>query len=292
MKFFLIFFLAISLSSVAQTAEQDSSGFEATMQWLERKLTYNYFDPTNQQWWVNVIQKKENGAYTIKNIAAKHPEHVTEKVYHQRTFYLWDLNPKTITVSEVPNNLGRFIQGNLVRLEGFKGENKIATMKDGRVGSKVSYIHISIPKFLEDSLQGYAIEVKEKLSAALYLNARLFNTNDLEKNVKATFDTFRGNYLSEDSTTYLDFEVVGDRLARFKIRDESQTRVGTIGYDEDIERVYYFLASTDDHFISLFEFDSMARNIVLKSEKNRINILGRNTIEFLIDGNSTKFFRY
>ena len=177
-RFLVLLFLITSavVMSKAQTVEQDSSDFGATMDWLERKLTYNYFDPTNQQWWVNVIQKKENGAYTIKNIAAKHPEHVTEKIYHQRTFFMWDLNPKTVSVSEVPKDLGRFIKGKLVRLEGFKGENKILNTKDGRRGSSVSYIHISIPEFLEDSLQGYSLQVKEKLATALYLNARVFNT--------------------------------------------------------------------------------------------------------------------
>ena len=48
----LTFFITCVVVSKAQSIEEDSSGFRSTMDWLERKLTYNYFDPTNQQWWV------------------------------------------------------------------------------------------------------------------------------------------------------------------------------------------------------------------------------------------------
>ncbi|MCP4461131.1 MAG: hypothetical protein GY816_24385, partial [Cytophagales bacterium] len=248
---------------------------------------------TNEKWWVNVIQAKDNGSYTIKNIAAKHPEHVTEKIYHQRTFFMWDLNPKTVSVSDVPNDLGRFVKGKLVRIEGFKGENKIATRKDGRVGSMVSYIHISIPNFLEDSVQGYSLKVKEKLSNALYLNARVLNTNNIEENVDLSFKTFRGNYVSEDSTTYLNFEIFNKRLVRFKLKKNMKIEVGTIGYDEEQEVIYYFQASGNSHIIRRFKFDEEARDLKLREESgDGIYVIGRNTIEFSINGKTERFFRY
>ena len=292
-KILSFYALVAPCTASSQTVEQDSSSFDATMQWLERKLTYNYYDPTNEQWWVNVIQAKDNGAYTIKNIAAKHPEIVTEKIYHQRTFFMWDLNPRTVSVTDVPKDLGRFVKGKLVRLEGFKGENKVATRKDGRVGSMVSYIHISIPIFLEDSVQGYSLRVKEKLSNALYLNARLFNMNALEENVALTFKTFRGNYLSEDSTSNLSFEVLSDNLVRFKLSKDAQIEVGTIGYDSNMEKIYYFLAATDRHIFNYFSFDQDARDLIWKAEgDDQIHVVGRNTIDFFIGGKRTRFFRY
>ena len=293
MKILSVFFLGLAISAFSQTAEQDSSSFEAAMKWLERKLTYNYYDPTNQQWWVNVIQARDNGAYTIKNIAAKHPNHVTEKVYHQRTFFLWDLNPKKVVVSEIPTDLGRFVKGKLIRMEGFKGEKKISTKKDGRVGSRVSYIHISIPIFLEDSLQEYAPKVAAKLSDALYLNARLFNANDTEDNLNSTFKTFRGNYVSEDSTSYLDFEVIGERLIRFTVSSENHKQFGTIGYDEKKEVVFYFLSTAESYLLREFKFDLQSRNLILRDEsEDLIYVIGRNTLEFIIEGKKTKFFRY
>lgn len=279
--------------SKAQTVEQDSSDFGATMDWLERKLTYNYFDPTNQQWWVNVIQKKENGAYTIKNIAAKHPEHVTEKIYHQRTFFMWDLNPKTVSVSEVPKDLGRFIKGKLVRLEGFKGENKILNTKDGRRGSSVSYIHISIPEFLEDSLQGYSLQVKEKLATALYLNARVFNTGNEEENRAIVFQTLQGKYISEDSTSYLDFDLIDQGLITFNVRGGQKPDVGTFGYDSEKKIFFYFKATSGGHLIRQLKVDELTRDLVLNNEEgDSVSIIGRNTFEFTMNGVTTRYYRY
>jgi len=292
MKVLPIVFLVVSLSAMAQPAEQDSSGFDATMQWLERKLTYNYYDPTNEKWWVNVIQVKDNGAYVIKNIAAKHPDHVSEKIYYQRTFFLWDLNPKTVTVSDIPKNMGRFIKGKLIRLEGFGNEKEIATKKDGRVGSKVSYLNISIPAILEDSTQGYAQAVGDRLSDVLYLNARLFNLNNTEENISAAFKAFRGNYISEDSTSYLDFEVMDVGLVRFKLRERSRELYGTIGYDVKKDVIFYLLASTKDHITRQFKFDTTKKDLILREGGDEIYVIGRNTIEFFIEGKKTKFFRY
>lgn len=262
------------------------------MQWLERKLTYNYYDPTNEKWWVNVIHVKENGAYTIKNIAVKHPKNVTKKTYHQRTFFMWDLNPRTVTISDVPSDLGRFVKGKLIRLEGFKGEKKVGTKKNGRRGSRVSYIHISIPAFLEDSVQEYSMKVKEKLAAAISLNARLFKTSNKEDNINATFNTFKGSYVSEDSTSYMNFEKIAAMLVRFTIRENSRIQVGTIGYEEERNSIFYFRASSEGYLIRQLKFDEKTRNLILKDDEgDSIYVIGRNTIEFSINGEKIRFFR-
>ena len=292
MKRLSFLLIVVTRFAFGQTAEQDSSGFDATMQWLERKLTYNYYDPTNEKWWVNVIQVKDDGAYVMKNIAAKHPDRVSEKIYYQRTFFLWDLNPMAVSVSDIPKDMGRFIKGKLIRLEGFGDEKEIATKKDGRVGSKVSYLNISIPAILEDSTKGYAQEVGDKLSDALYLNARLFNRNNTEENISAAFKAFRGNYISEDSTSYLDFEVMDVGLVRFKLREESRELYGTIGYDVKKDVIFYFLASTKNHVIREFKFDTTKKDLILREGRDQIYVIGRNTIEFFIEGKKTKFFRY
>ena len=291
--FVLTFFIIRVVMSSAQTLEQDSTSLAITMDWLERKLNYNYYDATNEQWWVNVIQENENGAYTIKNISAKHPKHVTEKVYYQRSFFMWDLNPKTVSVSEVPKDMGRFIKGKLVRLEGFKGENQISTTKDGIKGSNVSYLHISIPGFLEDSLQDYSQLMKERLSTALYLNARVFNSKDVKKNEATVFQTLRGNYINEDSTSYLNFDSVADGLVRFQRSGEKTASFGTIGYSIEKNAFFYFQAASGSHIIRLLKVDRAANDLILKNEEGySINIIGRNTFEIITNGKLIRYHRY
>ncbi|MEQ9229107.1 MAG: hypothetical protein RIF46_00380, partial [Cyclobacteriaceae bacterium] len=143
----------------AQTIEEDSAAYRAAFDWVERKLTFNYYDNTNQHYWVNRFHLNENGSITTKNIAAENPNKVVERRFHNRTFQLYDLNPRTISIIELPSDQGRFVKGKIVRVEGFQGEKKVSTSHDGVVGSNLNYIHISIPDFLEDSLQDYALEV-------------------------------------------------------------------------------------------------------------------------------------
>lgn len=286
----VLIFVIMSVRLTAQTAEQDSAGYDAVYAWVERKLTYNYFDAANQHWWVNRFQKNDNGSITIKNIAAKYPDQVLEKIYHLRSFYLYDINPQAIRVIEMPESQGRFVKGRIVRLEGFENEKAVVTSRDGVQGSNVNFVHISVPDFLEDSLQNYAFELRDKLRQLTFLDARLFNADDLNKNRQQLFEMLRGNFVSEDSTAYLTFEPMVNQLVRFVWKEGEAQMHGTIGTTK--EGVYLFRASPNTHLLIPLEFDTDERDLVLTNSNHRVHVVGRNTVEFIIGDRRTRFYRY
>lgn len=292
MKILVICCLFLSLISSAQSVEEDSAAYRATFDWLERKLTYNYYDPTNEHWWVNRFQENDNGSVNIKNIAAKHPDKVLEKVYYNRTLQLYDLNPRSISVIDLPTGQGRFVKGKIVRVEGFGSETKIKNIKDGKVGSDLNFIHVSIPDFLEDSLENYAVEVKQKFALAATLGARHTNGGNLEDNLTKTFETLSGNYISADSTATLSFDKKEPRLVRFELKDGDKYTYGTIGYDKKLKGIYILRSSSDDYYLEVFTFDETTRNLALKSGNDEVFLEGKNKFVVKLKGWSDTFFRY
>jgi len=287
----LIFIVGLNNFLQAQRAAEDSAKFEATFDWLERKLTYNYYDKTNRHWWVNRIQQNPDGSVTIKNISAKHPDKILEKIYHLRRFYLYEINPNTVSVLELKQDQGRFVKGHIVRAENFSGQKKVQNVKDGTRGSDVSYIHISIPQFLEDSVQGYAEEVKKKLATAARLNARLYNVGHLEDNTTAAFKAFKGSFEQEGGEGTLAFEQLNVGLVRYTWSDANRNFYGTIGFDVNRKVVFFFRASTKAYTLLNLRFDKKTRELILRDGKDYIHVIGRNEIEFFIDGKKWHFFR-
>ena len=292
MKYLKISLLLITFSLFAQSEGQDSVTFESAYSWVERKITFNYFDSTNQHWWVNRIQGNMDGTYTIKNIAAKHPLKVLEKVYHNRTLFLWNLNPNTISIIELKSDQGRFVKGKIIRAECFTGQKDIRVIKDGRSGSKVGFIHISVPEILEDSVEDYSSLFAQKLSETIYLNARLFNTSNVEDNITSAFKAFRGLYTNSDKSAFIDFEVMDVGLVRFTLKQDNKTSYGTIGYDEEKDAVYFFLAGNKDYLLRDLKFDDAIPELILDSNGDTIHVIGRNTIQFNLPDLKGRFERY
>lgn len=288
----LVFSLFGCLIIQAQSVTEDSVTAESAFKWVERKLTFNYYDPTNQNWWVNRLHKNDDGSVTLINIAAEHPEKVLEKMYHLRRFFLYDINPNATTVVEIPKDQGRFVKGRIVRLQGFGDENKIATKKDGIVGSNVSFIHISVPAFLEDSLQNYAFELKDRIQQLLTLDARLVKSGDEKKDRLAILNAWKGNYVNEDSTQHIFMEVVDPGHIRYEWKTQDAHWYGQFGFDSTAKTFFFFRSSADKALFQEYIIDPESKELLLTSETDQIHVMGRNTISFFIGGKRNVFTRY
>lgn len=291
LKFLYLVFLIGFLPLNAQN-EVDKVEWQSTIDWIERKMTFNYYDPINEHWWINRIQVNENGTYTVKNIAAKHPSKVLGKKYHNRTFNFYDLNPNTVSIIDLPTGQGRFVKGKIVRAECFKDEKDISVKKDGKVGSKVGFIHISVPQELLDSTESYAAELKTRFAKAAFLDSRLYNTGNLEDNITAVFKSLRGNYSSEDGTSNLKFDLIDIGLVRFELQKDNKLFIGTMGFDVKKKSLYLFLAGNKHYEMRDLTFDTNATDLILKSGDDFLNVIGRNTLEFGLGEIQGKYFRY
>ena len=291
-KSIFVFSLFACLFIQAQSVTEDSVTAESAFRWVERKLTFNYYDPTNQNWWVNRLHRNDDGSVTLINIAAEHPDKVLEKVYHLRRFFLYDINPNATTVVEIPKDQGRFVKGRIVRLQGFGEETKIATKKDGIVGSNVSFIHISVPAFLEDSLQNYAFELKDRIQQLLTLDARLVKTGDEKKDREAILAAWKGDYVNKDSTQYIHMEVVDPGHIRYEWKTKDGHWYGHFGFDASKQTYFFFRSSAEKALFQEYTVAPTSKELLLTSEKDQIHIIGRNTIAITLGGNRQVFMRY
>jgi hypothetical protein len=286
-------FLVMMLTARAQQPEVDSAQYRATLKWLERKLTYNYYDNTNKHWWVNRFQIRLNGAINFKNIAASHPEKVMERVYHERTFHLRDINPRAITVSEVKEEQGRFAKGSLIRLEGFSDEKLVQQNRDGVRGTNVNFVHISLPEYLKDTVADYPAQVKIWLADAARLHARLVRAPKEDTNIKNAFRTLRGNFIEKDSVTLLNFTTINPTVATFTLKRDKEQWAGVVGYDATEKVFYITLASDGRHAHRRMKISMVERNLVLESsEGDRIFLEGLNTFHWKLGDWNMTFFRY
>ena len=100
----------------AQATYEDSARFESTIEWLEDKLTYNYYNETDDEWWINRFTFNDHSeTVTIKNINSPEIEAVSDKTYLQLNFRLEELNPFTIQVQKNTSNAGRLVKGKVIR---------------------------------------------------------------------------------------------------------------------------------------------------------------------------------
>ena len=71
MKNLMTYLACIGFTTIlnAQATYEDSARFESTIEWLEDKLTYNYYNETDDEWWINRFTFNDHSeTVTIKNI--------------------------------------------------------------------------------------------------------------------------------------------------------------------------------------------------------------------------------
>lgn len=193
--------LCVGHTLLAQNKYEDSLRLESTIEWLEDKLTYNYYNESDDEWWINRFTFNESSeTVTIKNIASPHLEAVSDKTYLQLNFRLEELNPYTIQVSETESNTGRLVKGKTIRIGAF--DKSIKRVKNGRLSTNQSFIYLSIPSFLEDSAQNYSETIAQKLEEVIRLSTRVYN-QDHKSNMNSLKRMLHGQFVEESGTRWV-----------------------------------------------------------------------------------------
>ena len=184
----------------AQSTYEDSTKLESTIQWLEDRLTYNYYNESDDEWWINRFTfNDESETITIKNIASPHLESVSDKTYLQLNFRLEELNPFTIQIQKNNSNAGRLVKGKVIRVGAY--DKSIKRVKNGRLSTNQSFIYISIPAFLEDSLENYSQNIALKLEDAIKLSTKIYNKGTPENN-KVLKEMLFGQFTDESGSKW------------------------------------------------------------------------------------------
>ena len=189
---------------MAQSEADDDITLKAASDWLDRKLEYNYYDPIEQKWWVNSYYLSDNKEVVIKNISAKNPKSVNlkSKTYTEHRFYLKDINPDKIEIFDINQQQGRMVKGKVIELHTFGNRDLIGKRINGKSTGRHSFLFISIPAFLMDSVPEYAELIQTKFKEAIEASTKVYNQRSDDANRKMIFQILYGNCLKVDALIY------------------------------------------------------------------------------------------
>lgn len=199
-KVLLHIVLLLPLLSFSQSAEDDEITFHSAVDWLDQKLNYIYYDNVAQKWWLNKFYVNEEKEVTVKNIFTSKPRsaNIKEKVYLIRKFKITDINPYQMTITKIATNQGRIVKGKMLELRTFSNKKSVHKTVNARRGSDVSFLQISFPTFMTDSIADYAELVRVKLKEAIIASTKVYASPEVAGNKSKIFQIFDGNFQSEE----------------------------------------------------------------------------------------------
>lgn len=191
------------LTTSAQTPQDDEVRFQSAIDWLDNKLNYIYYDESRQQWWTNTFYVNEKKEITLKHIASKRPNtaNIRNKTYTIRTFQIGDINPANLKISKVEKTKGRIVKGKMLELRTFGFQNLIHKSINGQQASSTSFLYLSFPSVLEDSISNFAEIVKEKFEEAILASSRLYPTGD-KSDIENIFSCLAGEFTSQNDENW------------------------------------------------------------------------------------------
>lgn len=260
--------LFLPLLSIGQSAEDDEITFRASIDWLDRKLNYIYYDVDAQKWWLNKFYVNEGKEVTIKNIFTDKPRsaNIKEKVYLIRKFQIQDINPFRLEISDVHHNQGRIVKGKLLEMHTFGNKRIVHKTVDGRRGSDVSFVQISFPKFLTDSIADYADLVKAKLREAIIASTKVYPTGDFSTDRNRIMDIMVGEFKDEEGNEL----IIKKEMTNVLTVKGNDSSFSHFGYDPNKDQYYYSTVSSEGIVVNYYNlinnFKLLLQNIDNKGD--------------------------
>ncbi len=267
-----IFILLVSLSFTQLTAQspaEDKVRFNSAVDWLNTKLDYIYYDNNKGNWWNNTFYMNDNNEVTIKQISSKTPQtaNIKNKNYTIRKFKIEDINPYTIQIKKVDESMGRFVKGQLLEIHTFSEKKNIHKTINNRKATSTSFLHLSFPTALTDTLVNYPELVKEKLYEAVISTTMVYSSNP-DSDKEAIMRIMEGNFKSEkDQSEWISTSIFGNTL-----RMEGKNKVSFFGYDENKMLFYLNTISAEGATIDYFKIKDDI-HLLLENTENPENII-------------------
>ncbi len=294
MKPTTILSVLIFILSNGAFAQMDTAKYFQQIEELEKKLSYTYYNRDQRTWYINRFSYDgEMQMIRFKSTSSKKPMLVIGKKYTERHFKLEDLNPYKITKEPVNENQGLIVRGQLIRLETVKHEKLIGKTINGEPATAQSYIHFSIPQYLEDSIPGYSEGILASLQEIVQFATNIRNFYDPEKNENMIFDLLLGEHVSGNKKRFTERQT--EYLLSFEeYEDRRKMRTGFIGHDPIIDRYYEMLIeATGEMTVNYYRVDMTSPNLVLKSidegNSRQIVFVNRSLYQYKDNGVLTEY---
>lgn len=193
---FSVLLIGSSLNpALAQIEPIDSIANYFKIQELQRKLTFTYYSPDDGKWWINRFNYNEaTKRVSLKNIKAKNPNSINSKEYKERLFSFSDINPFSMQLETVAEGHGRMVKGKSINIKTYDRKPSVANTLNGNAGSPSTFLLISIPSYLDDSLKSYSDSVFMLLHQIAF-KAACFKNLKLDQGITKTYEALMGNHI-------------------------------------------------------------------------------------------------
>ena len=292
MKYFAnLLFVVIFLSDAF--AQEGDAAFRKKIDWLEKKLSFTYYNVDQAMWWINTFTyNEESGICKYRSISSKNPAKLVGKKYTERTFRFGDLNPYLITVAPVNENQGMIVKGKLIRLETIKHEALIGKTINGVAGTSQSYIHFSIPKYLEDSVASLTDSIALVLKTLAMSATDLTRSDNEAKNRQAIFEAMTGEFSVGEIKRFAESRREG--LIFFEeYKNRVKVAEGYFGFDP-VRMQYYqvVIGESGQMTYDFYTLDNTVSGLVLISmanPSNKIRLENRSLFVYEINGQAKEY---
>lgn len=273
-------FILFPFISYAQTPGEDEIKLKAAMDWLDNKLNYIYYDNVGEQWWSNTFYANESAEVTIKHIASKRPNtaNIKDKTYTIRRFRIQDINPKSLKITQIDESKGRIVKGQMLELRTFGFQDAIHKTINNRRASSTSFLFLSFPETLIDSLSNYAEIVKQKFEKAILASTQIYPV-DFESDVMNVLDILTGSFETDEGKS-LSTERLNKHVIKFEYEDN---RIEYFGYDPT--QIHFYHLSINEQGLKQQNFKFTDGNqLKLIDENSQIKVLIQTTNSFQFYG--------
>lgn len=249
---------------------------KVSLDWLKTNLTYNYYNPDQEKWWLNKMEYNlQNGTIHVQNASTTNPNKFRDRSWIDRRVSLSLLDPYSISINPVTSHKGRIVKGSVLIIDVIHNEKKIIKSLDGKRATPESFLQFSMPAALLDTANGFADSLKFHLVRAIETQSMLFSTGETNEDVLKIFQALRGQFISGSITR--SYQTLFRHVVEFEDKlGAKPIRKGFFGYDdekglffESIVEVgkqvttYYKISETD--VLSLVGVDDPRMNIELTS---------------------------
>ncbi|WP_425392569.1 hypothetical protein [Ekhidna sp.] len=288
MRKILIILLISAFSSnlgFGQTSQDDEVRYQSAIDWLDGKLNYVYFDSKGQKWWKNTFYANENKQITIKHISSDKPNtaHIEDKTYTIRTFNLQDINPNSLKITDIKKSRGRIVEGEMLELRTYSFQDLIHKTINNRKASSTSFLFLSFPEDITDSIANYAEIVKTKFEEAIWASTQIYPT-DYEHDIDRIITVLTGSFQTEEGAIW-NADLVRPHVLKL---DRGNGDIEYFGYDNNDHRFYLITITAQGVVEQHFTLEN-GPLLILSGEDNSVvfEITNQNAFKFL----NRMFFR-
>lgn len=286
----LVFFC---FDAKSQQKETDDLQFKETLDWLSKRLTYNYFNPkTNEHWSNRFFYNLKDKTISIRNVSTNKPNASKKNKVLNRTVKIHHLNSSSITIGNVDKHKGRMVIGKEIKIHTIGNRREIKRSFNGRVSLKEFVLDLPIPQYYEDSINSLSISIQEKFVKAIAQASKIYPSEDPAQNANIILDVFHGSFQGSNGAIRSYKGILHTAIEADETMNKSFVEKEIIGYNN--KEKSFFKWTIREHEATVMKLNIYTKgeiSLLSEDKKYQLTIHGLNNFTLLKNGVVTDYHR-